>query len=149
VDPLWRLSIATIERDGAFSDFSGYDRTIVPISGNGVELTIDAKESIVLDKPYGAYSFRGEERVTCRLIDGPVRDFNIMTRREAYRHEVVVTECLEGLLGDAEMGFALLLQGSLAGANTGDTLWLTGSTALQKTTEEPILCLVARLFRLR
>lgn len=37
----WRLSIATIAEDGAFSAFPGIDRTLILLSGNGVALRLD------------------------------------------------------------------------------------------------------------
>ena len=46
----WRLSVATIEQDGPFSDFTGFDRTIVPIEGNGIELIFAPDQSVTLDR---------------------------------------------------------------------------------------------------
>ena len=34
----WRMSIAEVARDGPFSDFSGIDRVITLLSGNGIRL---------------------------------------------------------------------------------------------------------------
>jgi environmental stress-induced protein Ves len=148
VDPLWRLSIATIERDGPFSDFSGYDRTIVPISGNGVELTFDGDERVILDKPFQPYAFRGERRVSGRLIDGAVRDFNVMTRRDAYCHTVVITNAAGIARDDAEITFALVLDGSIASARTGDTLMVTGApTTLEDAKRSNAILCVVQLFR--
>ena len=46
----WRISLATIDRDGPFSDFTGYDRTIVPLDGAGFELSFDDGGAFVLDR---------------------------------------------------------------------------------------------------
>ncbi|MGI4858448.1 MAG: HutD/Ves family protein, partial [Janthinobacterium lividum] len=35
---VWRVSVAEIAQDGAFSDFPGVDRTIVLLSGAGMDL---------------------------------------------------------------------------------------------------------------
>lgn len=87
--PQWRLSVATIETDGPFSDFTGYDRTIVPLEGRGVTLELSNGERAVLDRPFRPFPFPGELSVECQLIDGPVRDFNVMTRRGDCTHAVV------------------------------------------------------------
>ena len=77
----WRLSMADVTTDGEFSNFSGYDRTLLLLEGNG--LTLDcAGVSQRLDRPLQAARFRGEDPTFASLHDGPVRDFNIMTRRE-------------------------------------------------------------------
>ena len=34
----WRLSIASVANDGPFSDFSGYDRTLLLLEGAGITL---------------------------------------------------------------------------------------------------------------
>lgn len=34
----WRLSLATVEGAGPFSNYAGYDRTIVLVSGAGMDL---------------------------------------------------------------------------------------------------------------
>jgi environmental stress-induced protein Ves len=86
--PLWRLSIATIASDGPFSDFMGYDRTIVAIEGGGVELTFANGQAVTLDRERRALGFPGEQRVWCRLLEGPVRDLNVMTRRDRFTHSL-------------------------------------------------------------
>ena len=35
----WRLSMADVTQDGAFSDFSGYDRCLILVNGTGITLT--------------------------------------------------------------------------------------------------------------
>lgn len=76
----WRLSMADVVSDGAFSSFSGYDRTLLLVEGNG--LTLDcAGELQRLDRPLQGARFRGEDATFATLHDGPVRDFNVMTLR--------------------------------------------------------------------
>jgi environmental stress-induced protein Ves len=77
----WRLSMADVTTDGEFSNFSGYDRTLLLLEGNG--LTLDcagARQRLV--KPLQAARFRGEDSTFATLSGGPVKDFNIMTRRQ-------------------------------------------------------------------
>ncbi|TAM56575.1 HutD family protein [bacterium] len=137
--PVWRLSVATIERDGPFSDFTSYDRTIVPLEGHGVILDLSNGERAVLDRPFHPFPFAGELKVDCRLIDGPVRDFNVMTRRAECTHAVEARRIGERALNLAgpEARFVYVFEGELvvevppSGAgehlHVGDTLCLDGS----------------------
>ena len=78
----WRLSIAEIERDAAFSSFPGIDRELVLLSGNGLRLRFDDGEVHELQPPHDRIRFAGERVVVGELADGPTHDFNLMWRRE-------------------------------------------------------------------
>lgn len=78
----WRLSIAEIERDAAFSSFPGIDRELVLLSGNGLRLRFDDGEMHQLQPPHDKWRFAGERAVVGELVDGPTHDFNLMWRRE-------------------------------------------------------------------
>lgn len=78
----WRLSIAEIERDAAFSAFPGVDRELVLLSGNGVRLRFDDGELHELHPPHDRLRFAGERTLVGELIDGPTHDFNLMWRRD-------------------------------------------------------------------
>jgi uncharacterized protein len=84
----WRISLATIDRDSPFSDFTGYDRTIVPLDGGGFELSFDDGSPVVLDQRCVPFRFAGEKKVFCRLLDGRSRDLNAMTLRARWEHDV-------------------------------------------------------------
>jgi|SRR5579872_2283004 len=137
--PLWRLSLATIERDGPFSDFTGYDRTIVPISGDGIELTCNDTPPMRI-APRQPFSFAGEDAVFCRLLGGTTNDVNVMTRRDRYRHrvEVIATmhEPLRRSAGVATLAYIL------GGPCSGDTFIATGGAALMldSTQASAVLC---------
>ncbi len=83
-DWLVRVSVAEIEADGPFSPFPGIDRCFAVLEGAGVELSLPAGPTRlgVADDPL---VFPGEAAPGCRLIDGPTRDLNLMTRRDAGR----------------------------------------------------------------
>ncbi|MHB8148437.1 MAG: HutD/Ves family protein [Vulcanimicrobiaceae bacterium] len=87
-EPAWRISLASIERAGPFSDFTGYDRTIAIVKGSGCELRFDDGALVTLE-PLEPYSFRGERVVRASLLDGPVEALNAMTRRAQCEHRVV------------------------------------------------------------
>lgn len=80
----WRVSIAEITADGAFSAFPGIDRELVLLSGDGVRLRFDDGESVDVLPPYGRHRFAGERALRGELIGGPTHDFNLMWRRDHY-----------------------------------------------------------------
>lgn len=73
----WRLSIADVGQDGGFSVFTGYQRIITVLEGQGIQLTVDGRVQAPL-APRQAYAFSGDAQVQCRLLDGPIRDFNLI-----------------------------------------------------------------------
>lgn len=78
----WRLSIAEIEQDAAFSAFPGIERELVLLSGNGLRLRFGDGELHELHPPHGKLRFAGERSVHGELVDGTTHDFNLMWRRE-------------------------------------------------------------------
>jgi environmental stress-induced protein Ves len=85
---VWRVSVADITHDGPFSVFPGIDRAALLISGQGVSLG----EAGLQNRPQNrlkkrlqaggeAAQFRGEALLQATLDDGPVRLWNVMTRR--------------------------------------------------------------------
>ena len=122
---LWRLSLATIEHDGPFSEFRGYDRTIVAIDGGAVELEIEG-ERVRLARAQ-PYDFPGEAQVTCRVRGGAARDLNVMTLRDDFAHDCeVVTAVTRFVLDEDERLFIYAIEGTAsalgATCSAGDTL---------------------------
>ena len=85
----WRISIAEIGSDGAFSTFPGCDRLIALLEGVGMELSFDRAPSAELRERLHFVDFAGEWQTHGRLLAGPVRDFNIIARRHAVHAEVL------------------------------------------------------------
>jgi environmental stress-induced protein Ves len=78
----WRLSLAEVPSSDDFSLFPGVERTIVVVAGAGMALSIDgAPERVV--RPLQPLVFSGDVSTSCRLLAGPVRDLNLMVRRDA------------------------------------------------------------------
>jgi hypothetical protein len=77
----WRLSIATVQSSGPFSAFPGYERTIMLIEGHGMDLAVGNAAPRRLDRSFEPFVFSGDAAAECRLIDGQVRDFNLMVDR--------------------------------------------------------------------
>jgi environmental stress-induced protein Ves len=130
----WRLSIASVERSCAFSAFSGYERTIMVIEGKGMELRLPDLAPRRIDRLYEPFVFPGDRGADCTLIDGPIRDFNLMVDRASLRaltrirslaagwHSLVLagtTAIIHCLSGAAEL--ALADDGPRAPLAVGDT----------------------------
>jgi environmental stress-induced protein Ves len=84
----WRISIAEIDSDCAFSAFPGVDRSLMLIDGDGIELSGEGFATQTLRARGQVARFPGEQAPHCRVIGAPSRDFNTMTRRGAFRHEL-------------------------------------------------------------
>ena len=85
----WRVSIADVERDGPFSAFTGVDRSIVLLAGNGLRLTGNGR-SLDVCVPFEPVDFAGDVAMHGALLGGPSRDFNLMVRRGMVRGDLVV-----------------------------------------------------------
>jgi len=85
----WRISIAEIASDGPFSTFPEYDRQIALLDGIGMELRFEDAETVRLEQRLRFLHFAGERNVFGRLLSGPVRDFNVIARRDAIGVEVL------------------------------------------------------------
>jgi environmental stress-induced protein Ves len=103
-DWLVRVSVAEIEADGPFSAFDGVDRCFAVLGGAGVVLSLPRGE-VRLHAGDPALAFPGEAAPLCRLIAGPTRDLNLMTRRSAgrgsmQREPVAGRTCWRGLFAN-------------------------------------------------
>jgi uncharacterized protein len=78
----WRLSLAMIDREGPFSTFDGYERTLVLVRGAGVELDFGLHGGAALSAPGQAASFDGGWQTTCTLLDGSSMDLNLIVSKE-------------------------------------------------------------------
>jgi len=95
----WRLSIASVANDGPFSDFSGYDRTLLLLEGTGITLNKPNGIFKVLNSSLDYANFKGEDLIDATLHDGPIKDFNIMTLRSICTSSVTaIDETSESLL---------------------------------------------------
>lgn len=130
----WRLSIAEIEQDAAFSLFPGVDRELVLVRGNGLRLRFVDGETCELHPPHERLRFAGERVVSGELLDGPTHDFNLMWRREALTAELLYRPLVGPMLFFTEPGISWavhLLAGQAHFDQASDlpALW-AGDTAL-------------------
>ena len=133
----WRLSIAEIERDAAFSSFPGIDRELVLLRGNGLRLRFEDGRTVDLMPPHDRHRFAGEDGVTGELVDGTTHDFNLMWRRGRVRTELLHRPLVGPMLFFTEPGVHWVVhliagQAAFDGASglddlcSGDTAVLTG-----------------------
>jgi hypothetical protein len=85
----WRVSVADVAADGPFSCFPGVDRVLVLVAGAGMLLGSEGRTA-ELRAAYEPYAFNGDDEVSCSLVAGPVRDFNLMVRRGRAQGSIVV-----------------------------------------------------------
>jgi uncharacterized protein len=135
----WRISTAEIGVSGPFSVFPAIDRTLLVLSGAGLDLAVGDSPILRLHKDSDPYGFHGDTPTMASLVDGPIRDFNVMTRRNrvAQRVRRITTKVplrldrpddVHGIhvsAGNTEFSCS----GEIGTLNTGDTLLCDRSTA--------------------
>ena len=133
----WRLSIAEVDSDCAFSAFPGCDRVLMLLSGNGMELKFDDGEASTVAPPHGRVAFAGERSLQCRLLDGPTADFNAIVRRDRCAMQVWHRPLVGSMVFFAEAGvlWAIhLIAGRATIKSAGESATLdAGDTALLET----------------
>jgi environmental stress-induced protein Ves len=81
----WQVGHTDIGVDCPFSNLAGMDRLFMVIEGKGVDLTCLDEAGVTsvnrIERLQAPFAFRGDSTTRCRLIDGPVKVFNVMTRR--------------------------------------------------------------------
>ena len=84
--PYWRLSLADVTQDGAFSTFPDLHRILTVVEGAGMILKTETDE--IHANPLKAVSFSGETPVMGHLKDGPVQNFNLIYDAGIYEVEI-------------------------------------------------------------
>ena len=103
-----RLSIASVTHDGDFSDFSGFQRILTMIAGNGITLSHQAQAASSsttssttsptpiltqsLTRQYQYCSFDGSWETKATLIDGPITDFNVIFKPQRVSAKVSIVK---------------------------------------------------------
>jgi environmental stress-induced protein Ves len=128
----WRLSIADVAESGPFSRFDGYDRVIAVVTGSGMRLAVEGRPIVLVDRQSTPHAFPGDAATDCTLIDGPIRDFNLIVDRATTTGTLVgfggrTTVKLDGgiaFLHAASGGFELAAAAGRWSVAEGDTLRL-------------------------
>ncbi len=122
---IWRLSFADVAAAGPFSIFPGLARVLTVVEGEGLLLrhqggVIEARRAIPV-------RFSGDIAIDCDLVEGPVRDFNLIydpmrvsmdvVRLESGAHELtgagllpISGVCAAAAFGAVEPGSFLLFE---------------------------------------
>jgi uncharacterized protein len=88
---IWRFSRTPITVAGPFSDYTGFDRMQVLVTGSGLVLQTPAGE-IDVRRPLRPVRFAGETRIVSRLESGPVEVVNLMGDRSRVGIDLAVLE---------------------------------------------------------
>lgn len=144
----WRVSVADVAQAGPFSAFPGVDRVIALLEGAGFSLHDAGRLRVTLSRPGEAYAFSGDDAVTCTLVDGPVRDLNVMVDRARWRvswerqravsHEIAAE-------GDRLLVFVLDGSADVANLGRADRHALVVSDRDVRLTGGPFDVVIARL----
>ena len=104
----FRISVATVSKDGPFSLFPGVDRTLALVEGAGLTLHFDTGRKVVVDPSHPVATFPGEAVIHATVNGRATMDFNVMTQRSCYRHTLEVYEggsCIYQPQGDITLLF--------------------------------------------
>ncbi|MGU7771642.1 HutD/Ves family protein [Burkholderia sp. MR1-5-21] len=82
----WRVSLASIKRDGPYSRFPGISRVSVILSGNGV--TLRDKDVVVQLRPLVTVAYDGDADWDATLVGRPCTALNVMSAKGRYRVNV-------------------------------------------------------------
>lgn len=85
---LWRVSIAEVASDGPFSIFSGIDRTMAILDGQGLALEVEGLEPFELRAADEPRAFPADRKTDARLLSGPILDLNAMSRRAQFSNSM-------------------------------------------------------------
>ena len=76
-----RISTASVNSNGPFTQFPGYTRILALLSGAGIKLNIDDEEK-VLSARFQQIRFNGAAKVQAELLSGEIQDFNLIFKPE-------------------------------------------------------------------
>lgn len=87
----WRFGRTPIVQPGPFSDYTGYDRVQVLVSGSGLVLETPQGE-IDVRQPFRPVRFRGETKIVSRLEAGPVEVVNLIGARALVKVDIAILD---------------------------------------------------------
>ena len=145
----WRLSIADIAESGGFSTFAGYERIITVLQGDGMTLSVEGQVTRPL-LPIDPFAFSGESRVSCTLLGGPIRDFNLIYAPKRYRSRLQWLDGEQRFFSEAGTVLVFSVSDALevkVGSNAlrlgrHDCLQLTGNSELLEISAHGSCCVI-------
>ncbi len=131
VDADLRVTVASERSEAAFSDFSGWSRTIVPL-GDGFSLLLGERREEKIPA-LSAFAFSGSEQVRARLAAGPIDALNVMTRDGALAHRAISLPLAAPLAEEISALALFLFRGTLS---LGDEALAAGTFAFAEGRDE-------------
>ncbi|KRA25203.1 hypothetical protein ASD65_12795 [Microbacterium sp. Root61] len=86
--PYWRVSIAVIDRSSAFSSFPGYQRLLMPLTG---EVTLVVNGETERLARHEVLAFSGDDAVAAQDVVSVTADLNVMVDRAWGSGELAAT----------------------------------------------------------
>ena len=127
-DPFrWRVSVAHIDASGPFSHFPDYNRKMVLLQGEGVELRFAGGVQKTLREAGDLMEFDGALSTHCELLKGPCVDLNlIVSKRDsaAVRVERLIEPLPVGAARDETTLIFAVDRGVSLAVDAADTLTL-------------------------
>ncbi|ENX47336.1 hypothetical protein F886_00264 [Acinetobacter sp. NIPH 542] len=90
----WRISMADVTTSGPFSLFPNKQRIISVLDGKGLVLHVDDLPAKTLNQG-DIFAFHGESQVQSKLIDGVIRDLNLIYDPAKFHARFQRVECTE------------------------------------------------------
>lgn len=113
-DFAWRLSLADIDRDSAFSAYPGYRRALVLVAGSSLQLRFRGHGNCLLDPAKRGTRFEGEWETRCAVPEGRCTDLSLIVHRGAIGRSTAVVRPPRVL--HLKSAARLVLPGNLHGA---------------------------------
>lgn len=130
----WRVSMADVASDGPFSIFTGIDRSIAVIEGDGMDLHYPdgRKTGLDLNK---VVNFDGGDSIEGKLRNGAIKDINVMADRRYFKAILEIASGPIEIEKSTLAGSILLIHilegsGILSEANQEDQIVETGETVI-------------------
>ncbi len=81
----WRLSSAEVTENGLFSNFPGCERYLTVIDGSGLKLQFENENKLIDQNSF--LKFSGEDKVSSELVNGKIKDLNLIIKKDIHRIE--------------------------------------------------------------
>ncbi len=122
----WLMGFAWLDGDAPFSDYTGFDRTIMLLEGHGFTLELPEGSTVSVTDPFVPTAFSGAGPIACRLIAGPCRVLNAISAYPGFSHTLQLVSGADlAAVEPGERTFAVVLRGEVGGARPFDTVRLT------------------------
>lgn len=111
----WRISMAKVGADGAFSSFENVDRILTILDGQGMDLEVAGMTPARLTAASEPFVFPGDVPTSATLVAGSIIDLNVMTRRGGWTATVekLTVQGALAVIADANASIIFCCQGSL------------------------------------